>query len=124
MVDDVVVPIEDDAGLLRRIRPDQIVHDQNLGRKRPSSAAFKNPCLSVDCEPILTKSGLDWNFSLKGYPEHSLVRITARVPRSQNLTVEHKPITENPAHSEILGKKTQGIANNLVAASEWVFEQT
>jgi hypothetical protein len=32
--------IADDADLLRRIRPDQIVDDKNLGARRPSSAGI------------------------------------------------------------------------------------
>jgi hypothetical protein len=55
--DDGSVP--DSAGLLRRIHPSQVVQDHNTGRARPSSAAFKDPHMSVDIEPILVSLGLD-----------------------------------------------------------------
>jgi len=62
------VAIADDAGLLRRIHPDQVIDDKNLGRVRPSSGAFRDRELSVDAEPILYKQGLDWRFSLRNRP--------------------------------------------------------
>jgi hypothetical protein len=74
--------IADDADLLRRIRPDQIVDDKNLGARRPSSAAFKDPTMSVDTEPILHQHGLDWTFTLQGYSGYSLVQTETGQPRS------------------------------------------
>ena len=113
--------ISDATGLLRRIRPDQIVDDQNRGLRRPSSAAFKDPALSVDAESLLAAHGLDWHFSLHGYQGYSLVRFRAGVARALGLAVIPRPIpNENPAHTEVDGKKTQGIANSLVAGSQWV----
>ena len=49
------------------------------------------------------------------------MRFEAGVARALNLAVIHKPIVpQNPAHTEIVGKKTQGIANAFVSASQWV----
>ena len=111
--------IADDADLLRRIRPDQIVDDKNLGARRPSSAAFKDPTMSVDTEPILHQHGLDWTFTLRNYSGYSLARFKAGAARAETLAVVHKPEPGNPAHTEVIGKKTQGVANRLVAASTW-----
>ena len=112
--------LEDDAELYRRVRPDQIVDDQNLGRRRPSSAVFKDPNLSVDAEPVLRANGLDWHFSLSRYPGFSLASFTAGLARTLNLTVDLRPEADNPAHTEVTGKKTQGIANAMRDASKWV----
>ena len=71
--------IADDAGLLRRIHPTWVVWDMNLGSWRVSSAAFKDPRMSVDAEPLLIHAGLDWAFSLRDFPDHSLVRLRAGV---------------------------------------------
>jgi hypothetical protein len=112
--------------LLRRVRPEQIVEDQNSGARRASSAAFKDPELSADAEPILQANGLDWRFSLQGYDGYSVVQFKAGHARAKMLPVIHKPIPPsdgipgNPAHTEVHGKKTQGIANHLVAGSTWV----
>jgi hypothetical protein len=111
--------IADDADLLRRVRPDQVIDDQNLGARRPSSAAFKDPEMSVDAETILQQRGLDWTFSLRNHSGYSLARFKARAARAKALAVVHKPEQHNPAHTEVIGKKTQGAANHLVAASSW-----
>lgn len=112
--------IANDAMLLRRIRPDQIVDDQNFGARRPSSAAFKDSELSVDAEPILKANGLDWRFSLQAYAGYSLAQFTAGHARAKMLQVIHIPLQKNPAHTEVHGKKTQGVANHLVAGTTWV----
>jgi hypothetical protein len=112
--------IKDDAGLLRRIHPKQVVPDQNRGGARPSSAAFLDPELSVDAEQILHVEQADWRFSLKDYPNYSLVRFSAAAARAVQLAVVHKPLPENKAHTEVIGKKTRAIANHLRDASDWV----
>jgi hypothetical protein len=118
--------IANDACLLRRIRPDQVVDDENLGTRRPSSAAFKDPDLSVDAEPILKANGLDWKFSLQDYPGYSLANVEARHARDKSLAVIPKPLKnnpvlkDNPAHTEVVGKKTQGVARHLAANATWV----
>jgi hypothetical protein len=116
-VDDGSIP--NDADLLRRIRPDQIVDDKNLGARRPSSAAFKDPAMSVDAEPILRQHGHDWTFSLREHAGYSLARFSAGAARSKTLAVVHKPEPGNPAHTEVTGKKTQGIAKHLATVSTW-----
>lgn len=112
--------IDDPTHLYRRIRPDQIVDDQNLGRRRPSSAAFKDPFLSVDAESLLAAQGLDWQFCLQGFEGYSITKFTAGFCRGQGMAVVPKPILDNPAHTEVHGKKTQGAANAFVANSDWV----
>jgi hypothetical protein len=116
--------IADDHTLLRRVRPDQIVDDQNLGIRRPSSAVFKDPKLSADSEAILLQDGSDWQFSLQGYVGYSLTRLRAGTARQSGLPVIHKPLQQNAAHVEVHGRKTQGIANTLVAASWWAHLET
>ena len=112
--------VADDACLLRRIRPDQIVDDENLGTRRPSSAAFKDPDLSMDAEPVLKANGLNLKSTLEGYPGFSLVNIDARHARAKGLAVIPKPQKDNPAHTEAVGKKTQAISRYLVANAVWV----
>jgi hypothetical protein len=111
--------IADDHNLLRRVRPDQIVDDANLGIRRPSSAVFKDPELSADSEDILLQSGSDWRFSLQGHAGYSLARFRAGTARQLGLPVIHKPLQDNGAHVEVHGRKAQGIANTLVTASWW-----
>jgi hypothetical protein len=111
--------IADDHDLLRRVRPDQVIDDQNLGMRRPSSAVFKDPELSVDSKHVLAENGQDWTFSLQGHAGYSLARFSARFARYLGLPVIGKPLPTNAAHVEVHGKKTQGIANSLIAGSYW-----
>jgi hypothetical protein len=113
--------IPDSSGLLRRIHPQQVIDDANTGKKRPSSAAFKDPDLSVDSEFILEQDGLDWHFSLKDHSAHSLVRFPASAARNNLLHVVHDPTLDNRAHTVVVGKKSPGVANMLRNASNWVF---
>jgi hypothetical protein len=113
--------IEDDAGLLRRIHPIQIVNDQNKKVRRPSSAAFLDSGLFVDAEPVLHAFGFIWEFSLRGFSGYSLVRFAAADARAKRLSVVHDPLPDNNAHTVVTGKKTRGIANHLRDASEWVY---
>lgn len=119
MTDDGSIP--QDAGLLRRIHPIQVVSDENSGEYRPSSAAFRDIELSVDAEPILLTAGLDWHFTLKEYPSHSLVRFRSAVAREKDLAVVPSPQPGNPAHTLVVGKKTQSKVDHIRRHCEWVF---
>ncbi|MEK7996279.1 MAG: hypothetical protein AAB403_20965 [Planctomycetota bacterium] len=111
--------IKNEWSLLRRIHPAQIVPD-NTGEPRVSSAAFKDVSMSVDVEEMLIANGIDWNFSLKQHPVHSLMRLLAAVPRSLQQAVVAVPIDGNPAHAEVRGDKTNAVARSLSKAAEWV----
>lgn len=58
--------------------------------------------------------------ALEKYPDHFLVAITARDAREQEQAVERTPIDEEPAHGDVIGKKTRGRRRALCAAAEWV----
>lgn len=111
--------IPNDAHLLRRIHPTQIVLGHN-GRRRLSSAPFRHQKMSVDVEQILVAAGQSWHFSLRNHPEYSLVRLGADVVRALNQIIEHVPQPDNDAHAEVIGKKTGAIANAFRDAAEWV----
>jgi hypothetical protein len=114
------VKIPDPSGLLRRVHPDHIVPDRNSGRRRLSSGAFTDMRMSVDVEPMLLAKGLNWNFSLLGHNEYSLVRLRAGFVRSHGQIVEHTPVSGNDAHADVVGKKTGSIRQAFRAAAEWV----
>lgn len=76
--------------------------------------------MSVDAEPLLIHAGLDWAFSLRDFPDHSLSRLRAGVARGLGQSVVHDPLPDNHAHAEVRGKKTQGLANQLLRATESV----
>lgn len=73
--DDATIP--DDAILWRRIHPDQVILDSNLGRRRPSNAALRDEELSV----ILAEPGRDPQIVLANYPGRFLVSLPAGTMR-------------------------------------------
>lgn len=113
--------IAGDWALLRRIHPEQIVSDKRTGELRVSSAAFRDPEMSVDVEELLKQAGLDWRFSLKDHAGYSLMKFSAAVPRSHGLTVVHSPLPDNNAHAEVRGQKSPAIARALSKSAEWVY---
>jgi hypothetical protein len=115
--------IADEWSLLRRIYPGHIVPDGNTGSTRVSSAAFKDPEMSVDVEEMLTAAGRTWQFSLDGYPLYSLMRIIAAVPRALRQAVVHTPLPENDAHAEVRGVKRDRTARALRDAASWVLKR-
>jgi hypothetical protein len=122
-IDDGSIP--DDAGLLRRIHPDHVTDDKNLGRRRPISGAFMDKEMSVDAESILRQHGLDLSFSLRNWSGFSLARFRAGAARARGLSVVHDPCPEdqpdNPAHTLVIGA-TQATARHLARNCEWPVE--
>lgn len=115
--------IVDDSGLLRRIHPDHVVQDENTKQLRPSSAAFRDKRMSVDSEQLLAAAGLDWHFSLRAHPQHSLVRFPASAARQCGQAIIVKPDPDqpdNPAHCEVVGKKGNPAVRTLKTNSAWV----
>jgi hypothetical protein len=112
--------IADDCGLLRRVTPNQIVPDDNVGGRRLSSGAFRDRALSVDAECLLNADGLDWQFSLRDHPDFFLVRIKAGLARQHQQTVQHRKVPDNDYHAEVSGRKSDPICNELRKAAEWV----
>jgi hypothetical protein len=117
-----VEPIVDEDTLLRRIHPSQMVEDKNLGARRPSSGAFTDPELSVDSELLLAKYNLNIAFCLRDFPEYSLARFAAGFARATGMTVTHTPQADNPAHTEVIGKKTKALQRQFAAISVWAHE--
>jgi hypothetical protein len=112
--------IADEWMLLRRIHPEQVVADRQTGELRVSSAAFRDPAMSVDVEELLKRAGLDWRFSLQGYPTYSLAAFSAAVARSLGQAVVSSPLPANQAHAEVRGHKTGAVSRALSKAASWV----
>jgi hypothetical protein len=112
--------IGDDWALLRRVHPDQIVADRKTGSTRVSSAAFRDPEMSVDVEELLRRQGRDWQFSVSSHPGYSLVKLVASLARSLGQAVIHSPIAGNDAHAIVKGDKPRSVAKALSEAAVWV----
>jgi len=103
--------IDNNDDLYRRIPPTQYYEKES----RPSSAAFRDPELSVDWSKYTTPEK-----TLRGYPSHHLGSFKAIVPRQLSQEVKHNPIPGNYAHSLVIGKKTIAIARKLAKSCKLI----
>jgi hypothetical protein len=116
--------ISDDDTLLRRVHPSQVINDKNLGRARPSSGVFYDAELSTDSEALLAKHGLDSSFCLRGYSGYSLARIEVEFARNNGMTVTNTPKEGNPAHTDVIGRKTETLQRQFAKHATWAHRES
>ncbi|MFW6169793.1 MAG: hypothetical protein ACODAD_04825 [Planctomycetota bacterium] len=116
--------IADDSPLWRRIAPQQVIYDENLGRHRPTSDAFQNHRNGSPMSVVLGQDVLDAGRNpesvLEGHEEFSLAAITAGLAREKEQGIQRAPLPEEPAHAEVFGKKTKSVQKAFSKASQWV----
>jgi len=117
-----VEEIPGEAALFLRVHKDQFVTVGEAGARRPSSACFRRPRLSVNWEKYSTPEGTAKPTSA------AVVALRAHDCRSLGQTVEHTPIQAgevdgpNQAHSEVCGpKEDKVIQNSFVRLSKVVW---
>ncbi len=118
--DDPSIP--DEERLLRRIHLTHVVEGGD-GRSALSSAAFRDLELSVNLESVMRAAGRQPADSLKDNPNDLLACITAGVCRGNGQTVGPDPISSEPAHGYVFGKKTKRIQRALRDAASWVLPE-
>ncbi|HUY37004.1 MAG TPA: hypothetical protein VMV69_30075 [Pirellulales bacterium] len=105
--------IADSEALWRRIPPTHCVLDRNLGRVRPSSAAFENHPNGSPMSVVLGKeviaAGRDAESVLKGHEGYALASFSAGLARQCGQAVARDPLDEEPAHALVIGKKTGSV---------------
>jgi len=116
--------IGDDERLFRRIHPTQVVPDEDSGLMRLSSAAFKDPEMSVDLETVLAAHGLPVEACLKGHEGHLLAALPAGGCRRLEQAVCPDPLPDNPAHGIVYGRKKGRIPDRLREIATWVIPPT
>jgi hypothetical protein len=99
-----------------------LVRDEDRDCVRLSTAIFKtkNQRLSVVIEDTLREEGREPIDALANYSDDFLLAITADIVLKQENSVERTPIDEEPAHADIVGKVTQGKANELCREATWI----
>ena len=120
--DDPTIP--DDADLWRRIHPKQVTIDKNSKRRRPSSAAFKDPKMSVALAHIVIESGDTAETCLPDYKDFGLASITAGLARSSEPAqiVCRDPTPDQQAHALVVGRKTDSVRRRFAVNAQWVIE--
>jgi hypothetical protein len=109
--------------VLRRISPQQIAATPE-GGIRISSGAFQNTSgtdgMSVVMEDTLRDEGRGAEELVAPYPGFGLVSLTAGLCVEEEQEVRRLPVDAEPAHGEVLGKKTKGRSRRFAAAADWV----
>lgn len=120
-VDDNTIPNQ--AKLLRRIPPCFFIRDENLGRMRPSSAAFDDhpdgSPMSVVLADGVREAGRTPDSVLVGYTDYALAMITAGTARECHQNIVRDPTPEEPAHAVVFGRKTKAVKRKFALEARW-----
>ena len=120
LVDDPT--IGDDEVLWRRVSPEQIHSAEESDPPPPPSLAFKSNVVKIS----VNRSSLTTvDATLDGYPQHSLLGVTAGSVRAAGCRVAGQPVEGNAAHVLILGSGPDGRlkppeAKRIAAHATWV----
>lgn len=99
--------ITDEDRLWRRLHPGQTVFDNNLQRRRPSSAAFSDSsdgtALSVSI--LRLRPSDDPDALVAEHPGQGITEFTAGFARGMNQGVDHTPDEGGPDHGSVWDKK-------------------
>jgi hypothetical protein len=116
--DDLTIFDEDE--LWRRIHPTWWILDENIGRIRPTSQAFQDHPNGSPMSVFLEKVCSSPEQILTDHPGYSLASITAGLARDCGQRIVRRPLTRQPAHAEVFGRKSGKIRNRFAMESRWV----
>jgi hypothetical protein len=123
MADDLE-KIPNQSGVLRRIASIFLRSEPGTGKRRLTSGAFKDREMSADAESLMAIDGVNWNFSLRKWPDAYLVRLNAGFLRGKGQIIEHRPNPseqpDNPYHCEVIGTKNGNTPSAIRDAVEWI----
>lgn len=117
-LDDPTIP--DDAVLFRRVPPHHFVNDENLGRVRPSSAAFmddRDSPMSAALASLCPNGPADL---LHNHPGYALVAFTARFARDLGLRVVRAAQPDEPWHAYVVGNKRTNTVKRAFKSLDWL----
>lgn len=110
--------------LYRRLHPTQLVWDDNEGRLRPTSNAFKGEVLSVNIGDEMERRGLGIDFVLRFDPNHHLASVAAALARELQQHVWREPLVghpkygDDPTHGNVEGRKKGARASAFAKQAE------
>jgi hypothetical protein len=102
--------LKPDDRLLRWLHPGQFDWNEN----RATSAAFKDPQMSVD---ILSMTTIDESYQrAEKQGKNAVVSLSYQQVKDLGLEVKHDPIDGNNAHAVVIGEKKKSMARKLANA--------
>lgn len=119
--------IGDEEPLWRRVPPiadTQVIFDPNLGRWRPSSAAFNDSSdgtpMSVTLGGDATHAGVTPESYLTNFSGFCLVTLSAGFVREIGQAVSRFPTKQDPHHAFVAGNKSGSVKNKMAKSATWV----
>lgn len=110
--------ITDEMTLWRRISPLWWTFDAKLGTHRVTSAAFEDHPDGSSMSVTIAEEAVGVDVLLDGHEGYGVASFPARVARhdcGQHLV--RRPLPKNPAHAEVVGRKTDAVKKKLRLAS-------
>jgi len=111
--------IGDNEVILRRIPKEWVIVDQNLKRKRPTSACFQDGSKDPMSVYILSEAQSPAAV-MQGAKEPFLVALPVAFVRKLGLGIIRDPSSGGPGHALLVGKKTGATKEKLAKAAAWV----
>lgn len=111
--------IVDETKLHRGVAGQHVVHDQNQDRLRPSSAAFSHEEMSVVLDDNLVASGRTPAETLDRLPHEFLASLRTGFVRERDQIVVRTPNETEPAHGDVIGRKTKPVKRAFAYSAEW-----
>jgi len=120
--DDKSIP--DEAELWRRVPPgiNWSVLDENLGRIRPTSQAFRDSPDGSPMSVFLADECGNPQTAIAGHEGFGLVVFSAGLARKCGQKIARKPLPEQPSHAFVVGEKTKPVQNRLARGCRWIIE--
>jgi len=110
--------VDEEEILWRKIHRKQLVPDEETGRFRPMSGAFKDirKELSVDVASKTTrkKALVEWAVGIAAF--------SASIPLKHGNRVIYDPMPDNPAHALVLGALSTQCIQEILDKYHWVIE--
>jgi len=120
--------IGNNEDLWRRVPPWHIIYDENLGRLRPSKAAFEDhpsgSPMSILFATLVLESNRTGEQVLADHSGFALAAISAGLGRSKQQAIARDPLPEEPAHGVVAGRKTDSVKRFFAKAALWVVAPT
>lgn len=109
--------IEDSQAVMRRVRIDEIITDED-GTPRPSSQAFKQDGPDGDVSVYLASETTPARIT-QDYPGTYVAEVDVGTIRAQGLDVERDPVPGEPGHCNITGRKSRSRARTIARSYRW-----
>ena len=110
--------LEDSQIIMRRVRDYEIITDSNDGPPRPASNAFIQDGPDGDVSVYLGAETTPARIT-REYPGTYVAEVEIGHIRAQGLDVERAPISGDPGHCNITGRKSRGKARAIARNSRW-----